>query len=89
MKNFIGTLVLSASVFAAEDGLLHQWHFRHAKEGAIPARVGKPARYSGEAEVNKVGQVGWLSLKGTERRAWVTDNFRTAKFPAKAITVEA
>jgi outer membrane protein assembly factor BamB len=90
MKNgFVIILLIAGSVHAAEKGLLHQWRFEQAKDGVIPANTGAPAKYSGAAGVVKEGGLGRLQLKGTDSRAWVTDDFHSVKVPQKAITVEA
>ncbi len=83
---FVGTL---HSAFAVEEGLLHRWRFEQAKDGAIPAVVGAPAKYSGAAQVVKVDGLSRLQMKGTDSRAWVTDDFNSVKVPKKSITVEA
>ena len=93
MKNGFIILLLFAGaihpVSAAENGLLHRWRFEHAKDGVIPAVVGAPAKYSGAAQVVKTGGLSRLQLKGTDSRAWVTDDFNLVKVPKKSITVEA
>ncbi|MBC8327051.1 MAG: PQQ-binding-like beta-propeller repeat protein [Verrucomicrobia subdivision 3 bacterium] len=93
MKKGAVVLLLSAgaiqSALAAEDGLLHRWRFEQAKDGAIPAVVGAPARYGGSANLEKQGGLGRLRLMGTDSRAWVTDDFNSVKVPQKSITVEA
>jgi hypothetical protein len=93
MKNGFIILLLFAGaiqpVSAAENGLLHRWRFEHAKDGTVPAVVGAPAKYSGAAQVVKTGGLSRLQLKGTDSRAWVTDDFNLVKVPKKSITVEA
>ncbi len=93
MKNGFVILLLFTgaiqSASAAENGLLHRWRFEHAKDGVIPAVVGAPAKYSGAAQVVKTGGLSRLQLKGTDSRAWVTDDFNLVKVPKKSITVEA
>ena len=90
MKNaFIILFGIVSVVRAAEDGLLNRWQFDQAKDGAVPASVGAPAKYAGTAKVVQVGSPGQLRLSGTDTRVWVTDDFNSVKVPKKLITVEA
>ncbi|MDP6893634.1 MAG: hypothetical protein QF731_10680, partial [Verrucomicrobiota bacterium] len=89
MKKLLAILLfLSLNLSAAEEGLLHQWRFNQTKNGKVPAKIGNPANYSGAAQLVEENGLGRLQLKGTDSRAWVTDDFNTVKVPQKAITVE-
>jgi len=82
-------LLLNLNLHAADGGLLHQWRFDQAKNGTVTAKVGATAKYSGSANLIKKNGLSWLQLKGTDSRAWVTDDYKTVKVPKKSITVEA
>ena len=88
MKTILASIALSLVGHAAEDGLLHQWRLGEAKDGVIPARAGSDAKFEGGAAAEKTEGLDWLRLDGTDGRAWVTDDFRSTKFPLRAITVE-
>ncbi len=92
MKNLLTIfLLINLGLHAAEEGLLHQWRFAPGKikEGTVEPITGAGANFIGAASVLNEGGLNQLELKGTDSRAWVTDDFHTVKVPQKAITVEA
>ena len=92
MKKLIAILLLpSLNLHAAEEGLLHQWRFapEKIKEGTVEPITGSEANFAGTASVLNEGGLDQLELKGTDSRAWVTDDFNSVKVPQKTITVEA
>ena len=90
MKKLLAILLLlNLNLHAAEEGLLHQWRFDQAKNGKVPAKIGAAVNYNGTAQLIEEGGLSQLRLKGTDSRAWVTDDHNTVKVPKKSITVEA
>ena len=90
MKKLLAILLLlNLNLHAAEEGLLHQWRFDQAKNGKVPAKIGSAANYTGTAQLVEESGLSQLQLKGTDSRAWVTDDYNTVKVPKKSITVEA
>ena len=55
-KLLVILLLLNLNLHAAEEGLLHQWRFDQAKNGAVAAKVGAPAKYSGSVNLETIGQ---------------------------------
>ena len=92
MKNLLTIfLLVNLGLQAAEEGLLHQWRFAPGmiKEGTVEPITGSEANFTGAASVLNEGGLDQLELKGTDSRAWVTDDFNSVKVPQKTITVEA
>ncbi len=90
MKKLLAILLLlNLNLHAAEEGLLHQWRFDQAKNGKVSAKIGAAVNYNGTAQLVEEGGLSQLRLKGTDSRAWVTDDHNTVKVPKKSITVEA